>query len=265
MKCATVLYVAAMLTITFMARTCVAEHDLAPGPFQPTWESLVENYRVPNGSATRSSASGRTGRRNACRNRATGTRGECTSRAIGSTNTTSRPTATRQIGFMEIDNLWKAERWEPGEADGALQARRARNTSSPSPTTTTTSTPTTRSITPGTRCNVGPEEGHRRHVGQGRARQAACASASATTRPTRGTGSRRPMATTPKGRRPACATTPSTLTKADGKGKWWEGLDPQELYTGRNMVMPDGITSIKARERVARTRTTACGTRTRRR
>jgi alpha-L-fucosidase len=36
------------------------------------------------------------------------------------------------------------------------------------------------------------------------------------------------------------------LTKADGKGKWWEGLDPQELYTGRNLVIPDGIDSIAA-------------------
>lgn len=35
------------------------------------------------------------------------------------------------------------------------------------------------------------------------------------------------------------------LTKADGKGTWWEGLDPQDLYTGRNMVMPDGITTIR--------------------
>jgi alpha-L-fucosidase len=35
------------------------------------------------------------------------------------------------------------------------------------------------------------------------------------------------------------------LTKADGRGKWWDGLDPQELYTGRNMVMPDGITTIR--------------------
>jgi alpha-L-fucosidase len=34
------------------------------------------------------------------------------------------------------------------------------------------------------------------------------------------------------------------VTKADGKGKWWEGLDPQELYTGRNVVMPDGIKTI---------------------
>ncbi|MGM9489292.1 alpha-L-fucosidase [Ideonella sp. YS5] len=35
------------------------------------------------------------------------------------------------------------------------------------------------------------------------------------------------------------------LTKADGKGTWWEGLDPQDLYTGRNMVMPDGITTVR--------------------
>ncbi|WP_116090502.1 alpha-L-fucosidase [Sphingomonas crusticola] len=36
------------------------------------------------------------------------------------------------------------------------------------------------------------------------------------------------------------------LTKADGKGTWWEGLDPQELYTGPWYAAPDGITSIKA-------------------
>lgn len=36
------------------------------------------------------------------------------------------------------------------------------------------------------------------------------------------------------------------LTKADGKGTWWEGLDPQDLYTGRNIVMPDGVTGMKA-------------------
>ena len=35
------------------------------------------------------------------------------------------------------------------------------------------------------------------------------------------------------------------LTKYDGKGKWWEGLDPQELYAGAVMPMPDGIKSIK--------------------
>jgi alpha-L-fucosidase len=35
------------------------------------------------------------------------------------------------------------------------------------------------------------------------------------------------------------------LTKQDGRGTWWEGLDPQKLYTGRSMVIPDGITTIR--------------------
>ncbi len=36
------------------------------------------------------------------------------------------------------------------------------------------------------------------------------------------------------------------LTAADGRGTWWEGLDPQALYTGRHMVAPDGIASAAA-------------------
>ncbi|MEO5640687.1 MAG: alpha-L-fucosidase [Sphingomicrobium sp.] len=36
------------------------------------------------------------------------------------------------------------------------------------------------------------------------------------------------------------------LTRADGRGKWWSGLDPQQLYTGRYMVPPDGFDSVKA-------------------
>ncbi len=35
------------------------------------------------------------------------------------------------------------------------------------------------------------------------------------------------------------------LTKSDGRGKSWEGLDPQALYTGRSMPLPPGMTSIK--------------------
>ncbi len=39
------------------------------------------------------------------------------------------------------------------------------------------------------------------------------------------------------------------LTKADGKGTWWDGLDPQELYVGRNIVMPDGISTMREANR----------------
>lgn len=38
------------------------------------------------------------------------------------------------------------------------------------------------------------------------------------------------------------------LRKEQGKGKWWEGLDPQQLYVGPAFVAPDGITSNKAME-----------------
>ncbi|EGF91459.1 Alpha-Fucosidase [Asticcacaulis biprosthecium C19] len=36
------------------------------------------------------------------------------------------------------------------------------------------------------------------------------------------------------------------LTKYDGAGKWWEGLDPQDLYGGAVMALPDGLTTTTA-------------------
>ncbi|MCH8686629.1 alpha-L-fucosidase [Pedomonas mirosovicensis] len=36
------------------------------------------------------------------------------------------------------------------------------------------------------------------------------------------------------------------LRKSHGKGRWWEGLDPQELYTGPAFVPPDGLDSTAA-------------------
>jgi alpha-L-fucosidase len=34
------------------------------------------------------------------------------------------------------------------------------------------------------------------------------------------------------------------LTTADGRGRSWDGLDPQQLYTGRTIPLPDGIRTI---------------------
>jgi alpha-L-fucosidase len=36
------------------------------------------------------------------------------------------------------------------------------------------------------------------------------------------------------------------LRARHGRGTWWEGLDPQDLYTGPSFVPPDGIDSIAA-------------------
>ena len=34
------------------------------------------------------------------------------------------------------------------------------------------------------------------------------------------------------------------LTKENGKGKWWDGYDPQQFYGGYNIVIPSGFTSV---------------------
>ena len=49
----------------------------------------------------------------------------------------------------------------------------------------------------------------------------------------------------PEGSRAAQRYDAFRLRKADGRGKWWDGLDPQALYTGPSIVMPDGITTIQ--------------------
>lgn len=36
------------------------------------------------------------------------------------------------------------------------------------------------------------------------------------------------------------------LKPADGRGRWWEGLDPADLYGRPNIVMPDGLATAKA-------------------
>ena len=38
------------------------------------------------------------------------------------------------------------------------------------------------------------------------------------------------------------------VKRGEGAGKAWSGLDPQELYVGQSLVAPDGITSIKDME-----------------
>ena len=42
------------------------------------------------------------------------------------------------------------------------------------------------------------------------------------------------------------------LRKQHGRGKYWDGLDPQELYTGPYYVAPDGIEFGRGDERLAR-------------
>lgn len=40
------------------------------------------------------------------------------------------------------------------------------------------------------------------------------------------------------------------LTRGDGKGKWWEGYDPQDLYCGPREVPPKGLTTAEMKKHI---------------
>ena len=143
-----------------------------------------------------------------------------------------------KFGFMEIDNLWKAENWEP-EALMELYVRpRAQSISCRWPTITTISTTTTRRTTTGTPCASARRKTSSAPGRRSRA-STACASASPTTPRTPGTGSRPPMATMPKGPWPASATTHSRAKAATARANGGKASIRSELYTGRACVMPE--------------------------
>src|ERR1035441_3669415 len=119
------------------------------------------------------------------------------------------------------------------------------NISSVLRTTTITSTASIRRTSPGTRCASGRRKTLLAHGPRWRASMGS-GSGSAATPLMHGAGFRRRMAMMRKDLWLASAYDAYTLRKGDGMGQWWEGLDPQELYTGRNMVIPDGLSTIKA-------------------
>ncbi|SEC00948.1 alpha-L-fucosidase [Terriglobus roseus] len=150
-----------------------------------------------------------------------------------------------KFGFMEIDNLWKAEKWQPEQLMGLYQAAGAKyffalanhhdnfdNYASTYHPWNSTRIGPMRDIV-GTWAKVARAHGmkfgvsnHSSHAWHWQ--QAAY-----------GYDAIGPMANV--------RYDAATLTKADGKGKWWEGYDPQVLYTGRNnLAMPDGVNTIEA-------------------
>jgi alpha-L-fucosidase len=146
-----------------------------------------------------------------------------------------------KFGFMEIDNLWKAERWEPE----ALMGRYARagakyfvslanhhdnfdcynsshqqwNSVRVGPKKDIVGIWAKIAREHGLRFGVSNHSAHAWHWLQ----------------PAYGYDAEGAMAGVPYD---------GFTAKAAGKGKWWEGLDPQHLYTGANMPMPKGISSI---------------------
>ena len=150
-----------------------------------------------------------------------------------------------KFGFMEIDNLWKAENWEPGEADGLYKRAGAKyffalanhhdnfdSYDSKLP-----------------RLELGQrraEEGHRRHLGQGRARAWPALRRHQSLLAGPGTGCSPPTATTAKARWPASATTPTRSPRPTARASGGRASTRRTSTPATVVVMPDGLTTIAA-------------------
>jgi alpha-L-fucosidase len=216
---------------------------ITAGPFAPTWESLIGGYRCPEWF--RDAKFGVWAHWTA---QCVPEQGDWYARQMYIQNhpqnryhvqTYGHPSA---FGFMELDNLWKAEKWEPERLMALYKRAGARyffalanhhdnfdaydskhhawNSMNVGPKRDIVGGWAKAARAAGMRFGVSNHSAHAWHWFQ-----------TAYDYDAEG-----PLA----GKRYDAFT----LTKADGRGKWWEGLDPQELYAGRNMVAPDGITSV---------------------
>jgi alpha-L-fucosidase len=222
-----------------------AERTSAAGPFQPTWESLSAHYQCPEWF--RDAKFGIWAHWSA---QCVPEQGDWYARSMYIQGTAQYDYHVAhyghpsQFGFMEIDHLWKAEQWEPEQlmelyiAAGAKYFVALANHEDNFDCYDS-------KYHDWNSVNVGP---HRDIVG-------------IWARVARAHGLHFGISNhsshawhwfqtaygyDAEGPRAGVRYDAYRLTEADGKGKWWDGLDPQELYCGPHIVIPNGFTSMKA-------------------
>jgi alpha-L-fucosidase len=247
-------FMAALLSISVSARAAVSDgfdklttskRQLADGPFKPSWESLQSQYQCPEWF--RDAKFGIWAHWSA---QCVPEQGDWYARHMYIQGIPQYEYHVKnyghpsKFGFMEIDNLWKAERWDPEKLMALYKRAGAKyfvalanhhdnfdaydskyhawNSVNVGPKKDIVGIWAKVARANGLRFGVSNHSAHAWHWFQ-------------TAYGYDGEGSLSGV-----------RYDAFTLTKEDGKGKWWEGLDPQELYTGRNIVMPDGITGAKA-------------------
>lgn len=219
--------------------------SIAPGPFQPNWESLAQNYRCPDWF--RDAKFGIWAHWSA---QCVPEQGDWYARRMYlqgdpaydyHVKTYGHPS---KFGFMQIDRLWRAEQWEPEKLmdlyvragakyfmslanhhdnfDCYDSKYHAWNSVKVGPKKDIVGTWAKIARERGLRFGVSNHSAHAWHWFQ----------------VAYGYDGAGPLA--------GVRYDAYTLKRADGKGLWWEDLDPQELYTGRNIVIPDGIRGVKA-------------------
>ncbi len=225
--------------------TVTPQHTIAPGPFEANWESLAKNYQCPEWF--RDAKFGIWAHWTA---QCVPEQGDWYARNMyeqGSkqydyhVKTYGHPS---EFGFMELDNLWHAENWDPEKLMQLYKRAGAKyfvalanhhdnfdcydskyhewNSVRVGPKKDIVGTWAKVARENGLRFGVTNHSAHAWHWFQTAYGYDA------------------------EGPKAGVRYDAFNLKKEDGKGKWWEGLDPQELYGGPNMVIPDGITTIKA-------------------
>lgn len=233
------------LTAAIESAPAPATRTIAPGPFKPTWESLAQGYECPEWF--RDAKFGIWAHWSA---QCVPEQGDWYARNMYLEGSAQYKYHVEhyghpsKFGFMELDNLWKAEHWDPealmqlyvaagakyfvalanhhDNFDAYDSKYHAWNSVNVGPKKDIVGTWAKIARAHGLRFGVTNHASHAWHWFQ---------------------------PAYDHDREGALAGVPydaATLTKADGKGKWWEGLDPQELYTGLRLPIPTSITDVKS-------------------
>lgn len=234
-------------TAVFAAEPLPATRTIAPGPFEPTWESLVANYQAPDWF--RDAKLGIWAHWGA---QCVPEEGDWYARNVYMQGHRQHDAHVAkyghpsEFGFMEVYNLWQVDRWQPDRLMDLFVAAGAKyfvamathednfdaynsryhdwNSVRVGPKRDIIGDWAKAARAKGLRFGVSNHSSHAWHWFQTAYGYDA------------------------EGPKAGVRYDAFRLKKEDGKGRWWEGLDPQQLY-GRprpEMVIPDGITTIKA-------------------
>lgn len=220
---------------------------IASGSFQPTWESLAQNYKTPEWF--RDAKFGIWAHWSA---QCVPEQGDWYARQMYVQGTRHYNYQVKtyghpsKFGFMELDHLWTAEKWEPGKLMALYKRAGAKyfvalanhhdnfdaydskyqpwNSVNVGPKKDIVGTWAKVARANGLRFGVSNHSSHAWHWLQ----------------PAYGHDVEGDLAGVPYDA--------AALTKNDGKGKWWDGLDPQDLYCGLRIPMPDDLKTAKEAE-----------------
>jgi len=222
-------------------------HTVAAGPFQPNWESLAKNYHAPEWF--RDAKFGIWAHWSA---QCVPEQGDWYARNMYIQGTrqydyhVAHYGHPSQFGFMELDHLWTAANWNPEKLMALYQRAGAKYFVALANHHDNFDAYDSK-YQPWNSVNVGAKKdivGTWAKVARAHGLRFGVSNHSSHTwhwfQPAYGHDVEGPQAGVPYDA--------ARLTKADGKGKWWDGLDPQDLYAGLRMPMAADLKTAKEAE-----------------